>query len=112
MGVCGDGLQWRYGVSGHAWQCVAAMAERGSWPWAALGVADPRPWLLECDEPAARWVTFTGVLDRPADDPEGVEAHRAVVANAGTRALLDRIPDWTAGDKFGAMTAQSSRRTW
>lgn len=30
-----------------------------------------------------------------------VGAHRAVVADAGTRALLDRIPDWTAGDRFG-----------
>jgi hypothetical protein len=66
-----------------------------------LGVADPRPWLLECDEPAARWVTLTGVLDRPADDPEVVEAHRRVLADAGTRALLDRIPDWTAGEKYG-----------
>jgi hypothetical protein len=66
-----------------------------------LGVADPRPWLLECDEPAARWVTLTGVFDCPADDPEVVGAHRAVVTDAGTQTLLDRIPDWTAGDKFG-----------
>ena len=76
------------------------MVERASWPWAAFGVADPRAWLLACDEPAARWVTLTAVLDCPADDPEVVGAHRAVVADAGTRALLDRIPDWTAGDKF------------
>jgi hypothetical protein len=71
------------------------------WPWAAFGVADPRPWLLECDEPAARWVTLTGVSDRPSDDPEAVGARRAVLADAGTRALLDRIPDWTAGGTFG-----------
>jgi hypothetical protein len=67
----------------------------------ALGVADPRRWLLQCEEPAARWVTLTAVLDRPADDPEVAAAHRAVVADAGTRALLDRISDWTAGDKIG-----------
>ena len=23
--------------------------KREPWPWAAFGVADPRPWLLECD---------------------------------------------------------------
>ena len=74
--------------------------KREPWPWAAFGLADPRPWLLECGEPAARWVTLTGVLDRPADDPEVAMVRRAVVADAGTRALLDRIPDWTAGEGF------------
>ncbi|MFD0523480.1 hypothetical protein [Paractinoplanes durhamensis] len=64
-------------------------------------MADPRRWLLERAEPAARWVTLTAVLNRPADDPEVTAAHRAVVADAPTRALLDRIPDWTAGDKLG-----------
>ncbi|GAA2616543.1 hypothetical protein Adu01nite_30830 [Paractinoplanes durhamensis] len=57
--------------------------------------------MLERAEPAARWVTLTAVLNRPADDPEVTAAHRAVVADAPTRALLDRIPDWTAGDKLG-----------
>jgi hypothetical protein len=79
---------------------VRSQVKREPWPWAALGVTDPRPWLLECDEPAARWVTLTGVLDRPAGDPEVAVTHRAVVADAGTRALLDRIPDWTAGEGF------------
>ena len=74
--------------------------KREPWPWAAVGVADPRPWLLECDEPAARWVTLTGVLDHRADDPQVAMARRAVAADAGTRALLDRIPDWTAGERF------------
>ncbi|KUL25609.1 hypothetical protein [Actinoplanes awajinensis] len=67
----------------------------------ALGVADPRRWLLGCAEPAAQWVTLTAVLDRPADDPEVVAAHQAVVADSGTRELLDRLPDWTAGDDLG-----------
>jgi hypothetical protein len=71
-----------------------------SWPWAACGVADPRPWLLACDEPAARWITLTEVLDRPAADPEAAAARRAVLADPGTRTLLDRIPDWTAGGEF------------
>ncbi len=74
--------------------------KREPWPWVAFGVDDPRPWLLGCDEPAARWVTLTGVLDRPADDPQVAMERRAVVADAGTRALLDRIPDWTAGERF------------
>jgi hypothetical protein len=64
-------------------------------------VADARPWLLAGDEPAARWVTLTGVLDRPAGDPEVVAAHRAVVADPGVRALLDRLPDWTVAATFG-----------
>jgi hypothetical protein len=84
-------------MNGHS----ATTAEGDSWPWTAFGLADPRPWLRQCDEPAARWVTLTGVLDRPRDDPEVIAAHRAVVADAGTRELLDRIPDWTAGAKFG-----------
>jgi len=56
-----------------------------SWLWTAFGVADPRPWLRECGEPAARWVTLTGVLDRPSDAAEVIVARRAVVADAGTR---------------------------
>lgn len=72
----------------------------GWWPWAALGVKDPRRWLLESPEPAARWVTLTAVLDRPATDPQVAAAHHAVVADARTQALLDRIPDWTAGDNL------------
>jgi hypothetical protein len=71
------------------------------WPWAAFGVADPRPWLLDCDEPAARWVALTAVFDRPRNDLEVVRARAAVLADEGTRALLDRIPDWTAGESFG-----------
>jgi hypothetical protein len=75
-------------------------SQRPPWPWEAFGVTDPRPWLLTCDEPAARWATLTRVLDRPADDREVVETHQAVLADEATRALLDRIPDWTAGDKL------------
>jgi hypothetical protein len=58
--------------------------------------------LLDGAEPAARWITLTGVLDRPGDDPEVIAARRAVVTDAGTRVLLDRIPDWTAGDRYGS----------
>jgi hypothetical protein len=58
--------------------------------------ADPTPWLLGSAEPAARWMALTGLLERPADDPEVVAAHRAVLADPGTRSLIDRIPTWGA----------------
>jgi hypothetical protein len=63
-------------------------------PWTTTMGGDPRGWLLECAEPAARWIALTGLLDRPANDPDVVAAHAAVVADVGTRALLDRLPDW------------------
>jgi len=64
--------------------------------WVGLLGADPRPWLLASDEPAARWIALTGLLDRPADDPEVLAAQAAVVADPGTAALVDRIPPWGA----------------
>jgi hypothetical protein len=42
---------------------------------------DPVPWLLGSDEPAARWVTLTAVLDRAPTDPDVPEARRRVVAD-------------------------------
>ena len=62
--------------------------------WIALLGADPRPWLLASDEPAARWIALTTLLDRPADDPAVAEARAAVLADPGTAALVDRIPPW------------------
>jgi hypothetical protein len=53
-------------------------------------------WLLGSDEPAARWIALTRLQDRPGDDTDVVAAHRAVVADAGTRALIERLPDWEA----------------
>ncbi|CAN5267376.1 hypothetical protein BH11ACT1_BH11ACT1_16380 [soil metagenome] len=62
--------------------------------WTDLLGADPREWLLACDEPAARWVTLAELLDRPGDDPDRVAAHADVLADPGTRALLEQLPDW------------------
>lgn len=62
--------------------------------WVDLFGADPRPWLRESDEPAARWITFTQLLDRPAGDPEVKAAHAAVLADPATRAIVDRLPRW------------------
>jgi hypothetical protein len=58
--------------------------------------ADPLPWLLDSDEPAARWIALTQLLDRPADDAEVAEAHAAVLADAGTVDLLGRLKSWEA----------------
>ena len=69
--------------------------------WVGLLDADPVPWLLAADEPAARWVTLTRVLGRAGDDPEVVAARAAVLADGATEDLLDRLGDWEAGDDIG-----------
>lgn len=62
--------------------------------WTTLLGGDPREWLLACDEPAARWVTLAELLDRRADDPDLIAARAAVLADPGTRALIEKLPDW------------------
>ena len=70
--------------------------------WIGLLGADPRRWLLEADEPAARFVALTELLDRPPDDPEASAARAAVLADHGIQALLARLPDWERpGDVSG-----------
>jgi hypothetical protein len=71
-----------------------------SW-WIDLLDADPVPWLLASDEPAAKWITLTRVLGRANDDPEVVAARAAVLADAATEDLLARLGDWEAGDAVG-----------
>ena len=57
--------------------------------------ADPLPWLLEPENPSARYLALTGLLDRPASDAE-VTAARAEIANWGpVRAILDA--QWPEG---------------
>jgi hypothetical protein len=69
----------------------------GPWVWAQFFTADPRDWVLRSDEPAARWSLLTGVLDRSDADDEVIDAHRRMLADGGTRALIDRLPDWEGG---------------
>jgi hypothetical protein len=59
------------------------------------------PWLLASDEPAARWVTLTGVLGAPPDDGDVRRAHSALLADGGTRELLGRLPDWETPSDVG-----------
>jgi hypothetical protein len=56
--------------------------------------ADPRPWLLDSDEPFARWVTLRWVLDRDPGDPETEAARRASVQHPAVQGLLAALPDW------------------
>ena len=66
----------------------------GDESWIGFLDTDPRPWLLASDEPAARWVALTDLLDRPEGDPEVAAAHAAVVSDVGTRGLIARLPAW------------------
>jgi len=56
--------------------------------------ADPVPWLLESDEPAARWIALTQLLDRPTDEPEVAAEHASVLADPLTADLLGRLAPW------------------
>ncbi len=51
-------------------------------------------WVLASDEPAARWVVLTQLLDRPPEDPDVEAAHLSVLADRGTRDLIERLGDW------------------
>jgi hypothetical protein len=57
--------------------------------------AGPLPWLLEPENPSVRYLALTGLLDRPADDPE-VQAARSAIPQWGpARAILDA--QWPEG---------------
>jgi hypothetical protein len=60
-----------------------------------LGRPDPTPWILESDEPQARWVALAELLPDLSKSKRaaGLEAaHVAVLAHPATRALLDFLP--------------------
>jgi len=50
--------------------------------------ADPLPWLLEEDTPAVRAAALRCLLDRPADDPEVVDARAAAMTTGPIAAIL------------------------
>ena len=70
------------------------------WPWAEL-MPDPRDWVAASDDPAARWVLLTGVLDHPDDhadsDPDVASARAQMLAHPDTADLLDRLEPWDRG---------------
>jgi hypothetical protein len=51
---------------------------------------DPLPWLLEPDpqNPGVRHFALTDLLDRPADDPEVLEARRSVMSSGPVPSIL------------------------
>jgi hypothetical protein len=56
---------------------------------------DPIPWLLEAQNPSARYLTLTGLLGRSADDPEARAAQTAIPGWGPARAILDA--QWSEG---------------
>jgi hypothetical protein len=62
--------------------------------WPGLLGKDPRAWLLAADDPAARWVTLTRLMDLPPTHPAVQEAHLALLQDVGTQTLVARLPDW------------------
>ena len=52
-------------------------------------------WLLEADNPSARYLALTGLLDRPEDDLETAAARVAIPAQRQGRAILDA--QWPEG---------------
>ena len=60
-----------------------------------MTVTDPLPWLLEAENPSARYLALTGLLGRPADDPEVLAARAAIPGWGPARAILDA--QWPEG---------------
>jgi hypothetical protein len=56
---------------------------------------DPLPWLLEPENPSARYLALTSLLDRPCDDPEVVAARETIPGWGAARAILDA--QWPGG---------------
>ncbi len=62
--------------------------------WIHLLGADPRPWLLGCDEPATRRLTRRRLLDQNENDPHVRADRQALLEDGATADLLARLPDW------------------
>ncbi len=69
--------------------------------WLSLLPTDPRPALLASKKPFARFVAMTAVLGMSDDDTGVRRTRKAVVADAGVRALVDHLPLWESGFAFG-----------
>ena len=60
---------------------------------------DSLPWLLEPENPSARYLALTGLLDHPADDPDVLAARAAIPGRGPARAILDA--QWPQGYWIG-----------
>lgn len=72
-----------------------------------MTAADPLDWLLEANNPSARYLALTGLLARPADDPEVVAARAAIPGWGPARAILDA--QWPEGYWMKADAGYSPR---
>lgn len=61
--------------------------------------ANPLPWLLEPNNPSARYLALTGLLDRPSGDPEVRAAQAAIPGWGPARAILGA--QWPEGYWIG-----------
>ena len=81
--------------------------------WLAFLKADTMDWLLEKEDPSVRALTLTGLLDRPAGDPE-VAASRREIMRTGIvpKLLAGQSPEgyWEAPDVF--YTAKYKGTVW
>ncbi len=68
--------------------------------WVSLLPADPRPWILESGEPAARLLALTALNDCPESDREVKAARSEALADPGFLALAARLPDWETEQKI------------
>jgi hypothetical protein len=62
--------------------------------WTQVLTSDAIPWLMERSDPSVRYWTLTRLLDRPEDDAEVAEAHRAIMAQGPAVEILSHY----AGD--------------
>ena len=60
-----------------------------------MTAAGPLPWLLDAENPSARYLALTGLLDRPADDPQAQAARESIPGWGPARAILDA--QWPEG---------------
>lgn len=63
--------------------------------------ADPTAWLLQSDEPSARWVTRTEVLGEDPLSPGVLADHEALLGDRDVMALVGELPSWGEGDFSG-----------
>ncbi len=56
--------------------------------------SDPVPWLLDSDEPYARWVTLTSVIGTGPSSPGAEAARAASLADPHVQGLITELPRW------------------
>jgi hypothetical protein len=71
---------------------------------------DPLPWLLEPENPSVRYWTLVDICDRPADDPDVLEAQAAIAHQPLVKELfaLQRPEGYWGDDATKPYTAQGA----